>query len=102
MLLTNNLYKHGNMAVDYLKRASVYLHDAEKVQIKQHAYLTLLANIHQFLKQQITPAPYQHKDQVFEYDSFIQSALIKKGNSKLIISPLLLSEKFAIISPRVC
>ncbi|MDA0910783.1 MAG: hypothetical protein O2809_04405, partial [Proteobacteria bacterium] len=78
MTLSDSLYKHGQMAVDYLDKASVYLKDGQKVEIKQKAYLTLLSNIHEFLKQQVQTVPYNAKGEKFEYDTFVQSAIIKK------------------------
>ncbi|GGG04526.1 MULTISPECIES: hypothetical protein [Cysteiniphilum] len=77
MTLSDSLYKHGQMAVDYLDKASVYLKDGQKVDIKQKAYLTLLSNIHEFLKQQVQTVPYNAKGEKFEYDTFVQSAIIK-------------------------
>ncbi|WP_192483776.1 MULTISPECIES: hypothetical protein [Cysteiniphilum] len=78
MTLSDSLYKHGQMAVDYLDKASVYLKDGQKVDIKQKAYLTLLSNIHEFLKQQVQTVPYNAKGEKFEYDTFVQSAIIKR------------------------
>ncbi|MBK2125745.1 hypothetical protein, partial [Fangia hongkongensis] len=76
MVLSNSLQKHGNMAATYVKKAKMYLHDEEKVEIKQQAYLTLLTNINHYLNQQIKAAPYSQAGKEFDYGTFVNSAII--------------------------
>ncbi len=76
--LFNSIHNHSVAAVDYMGKAEIYLKDHQEVNVKQKAYLTLLSNVHDFLKMQVKDFGFGEVMCSTDYDNFVSVAVIGK------------------------
>ncbi len=76
--LESALRTHGLSAKQYLSKVGGQMEDYEAVNAKQKTYLSLLVNVHSFLKMQVKDFGCGEKIDSVDYDMFVKAAVIGK------------------------